>query len=128
MLEIEKIKSFIELHNGTFAFEVFRQGGWMENATCEIKNSNTKNPMLTVYYVENGEEKELFSVCESYFKVPRKNVLQKRIAEYESGNFDDGICYHWCIHVLKSGEGQLIVDYLSVQNYLRSIEIFKKYK
>lgn len=36
MLEIEKIKNFIEKHNHELCFEVYNSGGFANNVTCEI--------------------------------------------------------------------------------------------
>lgn len=126
MLEIEKIKEFIEKHSDELAFEIYGSGGFIKNVTCEIDYTDKKNPKLSVYGIEIEENIELLSVCETWFKIPTKKQLEKSIINSKN-QLNESVCHHWCIHTLKNGTEQFVLSVLSLDNYLKSLEIYQKY-
>lgn len=119
MLEIEKIKYFIDKNSRNLFFELYGTGTFANNVSTIIdKNEN----MLTVYEGDTVSENEILRLCEAWFEIPNKEEIQKRIEEHLNGEFDKGICHHWVIRKIKNDE-MLIVSYLSVNNYIKSLEI-----
>jgi len=120
MSEIKKIKEYIDNNSDKFIFEIYGKGGIAENVHTVIDEKNDK---LIVYGGEPVSENELFRVCESGFIMPSKKQIQNRIKKHLNGDFDNGICRYWVVRKLKNEE-MFILDYLSIENYLKSIEIF----
>ncbi len=127
VLEIEKIKKFIEKHSKELAFEVYGAGGFIENVTCEINSSDKDNPMLTVYGMESGKSVELFCVCENWFKEPTKKQLDK-LVQNSRKQLNEDICHHWCVHTLENGTEQFVLSALSLDNYLKACEIRHRFE
>lgn len=126
MLEIEKIKIFIEKHNEELAFEIYSSGGFLKDVTCEIDYTDRKNPSLSVYGVEIEETVKLFSISETCFKIPTKKQLETSIQNSRK-QLNETVCHHWCIHTLKNGIEQFVLSMLSLDDYLKALEIYQKY-
>jgi hypothetical protein len=121
MLEIEKIKDFIDKNSKKLYYELYGTGAFAKNVSTIInKNDN----LLIVYEGAPVSENEIFRLSEAWFKVPSKKEIQKRINAHLNGEFDEGICHHWVVRKIKNDE-MLIVSHLCINNYIKSLEISK---
>lgn len=126
MLEIEKIKEFIEKHSRELAYEIYGGDGFANNVICKIDYTHKKSPRLAVYCTDTGKKVRLFSVYETWFKIPTKKHLETSIKKSKN-ELNESVCHHWSIHTLSDGKEQFVLSNLSLDNYLKAIEISKKY-
>lgn len=124
MREIDRIKKFVEDNRNDFYCEIDGQGWMTNNATTELID---EYDLLIVYNGEPVFENEIFRVNEYDFQIPEKDVLQHKVKKYMLGCYeekipDNFVCKHW--RVREWGKGKwLILSCLSIENYLKSIEI-----